>query len=77
MTKEENYEIMQKALHSCTEEGTERVAVVVMIDTATQDVKVYGLNIDGEHIPQMNTVLVYYIFSTTLGNLLWKSRMER
>jgi hypothetical protein len=53
MTKEENYEIMHKALHSCTEEGTERVAVVVMIDTATQDVKVYGLNIDGEHIPQM------------------------
>lgn len=53
MTKEENYEIMQKALHSCTEEGTERIAVVVMLDNKTQSVKVYGLNIDGADVPQM------------------------
>jgi hypothetical protein len=52
MTKEENYEIMQKALHSCTEEGAERVAVVVMVDNKTKSVKVYGLNVDGSDVPQ-------------------------
>lgn len=53
MTKEENYEIMQKALHSCTEEGTNRIAVVVMIDNDTHSVKVYGLNIEGTDVPQL------------------------
>ena len=53
MTKEENYKKMQQVLHYCTEEGTHRIAVVVMIDTDTAAVKVYGLNVDGEDIPQM------------------------
>jgi hypothetical protein len=51
--KEEAYNALQRALHSCTEEDSDRVAVVVLIDNKADTVRVYGLNIDAEEVPQM------------------------
>lgn len=53
MTKEEAYERLQHAIASCTEEGTERLAVVVLIDNIADTVKVYGLNVDADEVPQL------------------------
>lgn len=70
MTKEENYEAMRAALHSCTEEGTERVAVVVMIDNKTQAVKVYGLNIEGADVPQMLVDIAEEVYDKNAHQLM-------
>lgn len=53
VSKEEAYELMHQALLSCIEEGTDRVAVVVMMDNDKGTVKVYGLNIDSDEVPQL------------------------
>jgi hypothetical protein len=53
MNKEQAYEALQRALHSCTEEGTDRTAVVVLIDNRADTVRVYGLNVDAEEVPQL------------------------
>ena len=52
-SKQEQYEKLHKALHACTEEGTERLAVVVLIDNHADTVKVYGLNVEPEDVPQL------------------------
>jgi hypothetical protein len=51
--KEEAYNALQKALSSCTEEDSDRVAVVVLIDNKADTVRVYGLNIEAGEVPQM------------------------
>jgi hypothetical protein len=53
VSKEEAYDLMSAALHSCTEEGTDRVAVVIMMDNDKGTVRVYGLNIDSDEVPQL------------------------
>lgn len=53
VSKEEAYELMHEALLSCIEEGTDRVAVVVMMDNDKGTVRVYGLNIDSDEVPQL------------------------
>ena len=53
VNKEEAYNLMSAALHSCTEEGTDRMAVVILMDNDKDTVKVYGLNIDSEEVPQV------------------------
>lgn len=53
VSKEEAYELMHQALLSCIEEGTDRVAVVVMMDNDKGTVRVYGLNIDSDEVPQL------------------------
>ena len=53
MNKEQAYEALQRALHSCTEEDSDRTAVVVLIDNRADTVRVYGLNVDAEDVPQL------------------------
>ena len=53
MNKEQAYESLQRALHSCTEEDSDRTAVVVLIDNRADTVRVYGLNVDAEEVPQL------------------------
>ena len=53
MNKEQAYEALQRAIHSCTEEDTDRTAVVVLIDNRADTVRVYGLNVDAEDVPQL------------------------
>lgn len=53
VSKDEAYDLMQQALHSCTEEGTNRMAVVIMMDNDKDTVKVYGLNIESAEVPQV------------------------
>ena len=53
VSKDEAYDLMQQALHSCTEEGTNRMAVVIMMDNDKDTVKVYGLNIESDEVPQV------------------------
>lgn len=53
MNKEQAYEALQRAIHSCTEEDTDRTAVVVLIDNRADTVRVYGLNVDAEEVPQL------------------------
>jgi hypothetical protein len=53
MNKEQAYEALQRALHSCTEEDSDRTAVVVLIDNRADTVRVYGLNVDAEEVPQL------------------------
>jgi hypothetical protein len=53
VSKEQAYELMHKALHACVEEGTDRTAVVVLIDNEQETVRVYGLNVIAEDVPQL------------------------
>lgn len=65
MTKEENFELLQQAIEACTEEGTDRQAVVVLIDNDTQKVRIYGLNVEGEDVPQLLVDVAEEIFDKT------------
>jgi len=60
--KEEAYELMQKALHSCIEEGTDRMAVVILMDNEKDTVRVYGLNVDADEVPQMLMEVAEQVF---------------
>lgn len=62
VSKDEAYDLMQKALHSCTEEGTDRMAIVVMMDNDKDTVKVYGLNIDSNEVPQVLVEVAEQVF---------------
>ena len=62
VSKDEAYEIMQKALHSCTEEGTDRMAIVVLMDNDKDTVRVYGLNIDADEVPQVLVEVAEQVF---------------
>jgi hypothetical protein len=62
VSKDEAYELMHKALHSCIEEGTDRMAIVVMMDNDKDTVKVYGLNIDADEVPQVLVEVAEQVF---------------
>jgi hypothetical protein len=51
--KEEAFDLMNAALLSCIEEGTDRMAVVILMDNEKDTVRVYGLNVDADDVPQM------------------------
>jgi hypothetical protein len=51
MTKEKAYKIVMDALHQCTVEDSEHMAVVVVVNTEKGTVKIFGLNIDEEEVP--------------------------
>ena len=53
MTKEEAYDMVQNAIKQCTVEESHHMAVVVVVNTDTQSVKVYGLNIDESDVPML------------------------
>jgi hypothetical protein len=60
--KDEAYDLMHKALHSCVEEGTDRMAIVVMMDNDKETVKVYGLNINADEVPQVLVEVAEQVF---------------
>jgi hypothetical protein len=62
VSKDEAYELMQKALHSCIEEGTDRMAVVILMDNEKDTVRVYGLNVDADDVPQMLVEVAEQVF---------------
>ena len=62
VSKEEAYDLMRAALQSCTEEGTDRMAVVILMDNAKDTVKVYGLNIDSDDVPQVLVEVAEQVF---------------
>jgi hypothetical protein len=51
MTKEKAYKLVTDALHQCTVEDSEHMAVVVVVNTAKGTVKIFGLNIDEDEVP--------------------------
>jgi hypothetical protein len=51
MTKEKAYKIVTDALHQCTVEDSEHMAVIVIVNTEKDTVKIFGLNIDQDEIP--------------------------
>ena len=51
MSKEQAYKMVTEALHQCTVEDSHHMAVVVIVDTEKETVKVYGLNIDESDVP--------------------------
>ena len=53
MTKDEVYAKIQAALTLCTTEGSEMAAVVVLVNTKTDTVQMYGLNMSEEELPEL------------------------
>lgn len=53
VSKEEAYKAVTSALNLCTVEDAHHLAVVVLVDTKKESVKVYGLNIDEEAVPML------------------------
>lgn len=53
MGKEEAYKTVQSAIELCTVEEAHHMAVVVIVDTKKQSVKVYGLNIGEGDVPTL------------------------
>jgi hypothetical protein len=51
MKKDEAYKRVLEALHQCTVEDSECMAVIVLVDNKKDTVKVYGLNIEEEGVP--------------------------
>jgi hypothetical protein len=51
MNKEDAYKAVTNALHLCTVEDAHHMAVVVLVDTTDETVKVYGLNIGEAEVP--------------------------
>jgi hypothetical protein len=51
--KERAYDLVIKQLGLCTVEDSHHEAVVVMLDTKSGTVKVYGLNIDEFEVPEL------------------------
>jgi hypothetical protein len=51
MKKDEAYKRVLEALHQCTVEDAECMAVIVLVDNKKDTVKVYGLNIEEEGVP--------------------------
>ena len=51
--KEKAYDLVVKQLGLCTVEDSHHEAVVVMLDTESGTVKVYGLNIDEFEVPEL------------------------
>ena len=51
--KERAYDMVLKQLALCTVEDSHHEAVVVMVDTKSGNIKVYGLNIDEFEVPQL------------------------
>jgi hypothetical protein len=51
MNKEDAYKAVTNALHLCTVEDSHHMAVVVLVDTIKETVKVYGLNIGEAEVP--------------------------
>jgi len=50
-TKEQAYDFVVKQLALCTVEDSTHSAVVIVVDEASDSVKVYGLNMDETSLP--------------------------
>ncbi len=51
MSKEQAYKQVTEALNQCTVEDSHHMAVVVVVDTHKDTVKVFGLNIEEQAVP--------------------------
>ena len=51
--KEQAYEIILKQLHECTVENSTTSAVIISVDNNASTVKVYGLNLMEEEVPDI------------------------
>ena len=51
INKENAYKLITDALHLCTVEDSHHMAVVVLVNSEKETVKVYGLNIGESEVP--------------------------
>ena len=67
--KESAYDMIIKQLSLCTVEDAHHEAVIVLLDTDSGTVKVYGLNIDEFEVPQLLLETAAEV-SETIDNIL-------
>ena len=59
--KEQAYEVILKQLRECTVENSTTSAVVITVDSNASTVKVYGLNLMEEEVPDILIEAALYV----------------